>query len=410
MKPKPIETMAGARAARPLRRQFLHHTAALAGGLLLCRSGSVLAAAGAPRLLLVFLRGGYDCASLLVPRSDFYYESRPNIAIPRDGSAGAALQLDADWGLHPALNDSVFPLWHGSQLALVPFSGTPNLSRSHFETQDAIERGDAPDAPPRNDSGFLGRLVGELHETTAISFTDQLPLVLRGAAGVPNVALRGLGKPVLEGRQEGLIAAMYRNTPHYDAVTEGFTARDEAGRDLAVEMEDSGRKAANARGFEQEARRIARLMRDRHRIGFVDVGGWDTHVEQGAAKGALASRFEQLGTGLAGFAEELGPAWSDTVVVVVSEFGRTFRENGNRGTDHGHGSVLWVLGGSIRGGRICGEQQPVQRATLFQDRDYPVLNDYRAVLGGLFGRVYGLSREQSQKVFPGVQPRDVALV
>jgi uncharacterized protein (DUF1501 family) len=389
----------------------LRTAAGLACGLVLLRSGTAAPAAQAPRLLLVFLRGGYDCASLLVPRSSaFYYDSRPNIALPRDGAAGAAIALDPDWGLHPALSETVFPLWRAGQVAFVPFSGTPNLSRSHFETQDAIERGDPAEAVPRNDSGFLGRLVAELGETTAISFTEQLPLVLRGAVGVPNVVLRGLGKPVLEGRQEGLIAAMYRNTPHYASVTEGFVARDEAGRELALEMEDSGRRAANARGFEQEARRIARLMRDRHRIGFVDVGGWDTHVEQGAAKGALAARFEQLGNGLSGFAEELGPAWNDTVVVVVSEFGRTLRENGNRGTDHGHGSVMWLLGGGLRGGKVVGERVEVRRETLLQDRDFPVLNDYRDTLAGVFARMYGLAPDALARIFPAATPRDLQLV
>jgi uncharacterized protein (DUF1501 family) len=393
------------------RRTFLARAGGLGAGVLLLSSGSARAAASAPRLLVVFLRGGYDCASLLVPRSSpFYYESRPNIAIPPPGSAGAAAALDDAWGLHPALSETLLPLWRAGQLAFVPFSGTPNLSRSHFETQDVIERGDPVDAPPRNDSGFLGRLVGELGETTAISFTDQLPLILRGAVvGVPNVALRGLGKPVLDGRQEGLIAAMYRGGPWYDRVTEGFTVRDEAGRDVAQEMEDSARKAANARGFEQEARRIARLMRERHRLGFVDVGGWDTHVEQGAAKGALATRIEQLGTGLAGLIEELGPVWNDTVVVVVSEFGRTFRENGNRGTDHGHGSVMWVLGGGVRGGRVVGEQVEVRRETLLQDRDFPVLNDYRSTLAGLFARIYGLTPEALDRVLPGAAARDLGL-
>ena len=398
-------------ARRSSRRAFLARAGQLGLGLSVLGSASVRAAAGAPRLLVVFLRGGYDCASLLVPQtSPFYYESRPNIAIPPSGSAGAAATLDASWGLHPALTDSMLPLWRAGQLAFVPFSGTPDLSRSHFETQDSIERGDAPDAPPRNDSGFLGRLVSELHENTAISFTDQLPLILRGAAGVPNVALRGLGKPVMNGRQEGLIAAMYREGPYYEAVTEGFTARDEAGRDIALEMEDSGRKAANARGFEQEARRIARLMRDRHRLGFVDVGGWDTHVDQGAAKGALASRFGQLGGGLAGFVEEIGPAWSDSVVVVISEFGRTFRENGNRGTDHGHGSVLWVLGGGIRGGAVRGEQIEVRRETLLQDRDFPVINNYRNTLAGMFARAFGLAPDALARVFPGATAVDLGLL
>ena len=121
-------------------------------------------------------------------------------------------------------------------------------------------------------------------------------------------------------------------------------------------MEAASRNAITARGFELEARRIARLMRDKFNVGFVDVGGWDTHVGQGGAEGYLANRLEELGRGLAAFADEMGAAWSDTVVVVLSEFGRTFRENGNRGTDHGHGSVYWVAGGGVRGGRIAGEQ------------------------------------------------------
>lgn len=106
----------------------------------------------------------------------------------------------------------------------------------------------------------------------------------------------------------------------------------------------------------------------------------------------------------------MGTAWADTVVVVVSEFGRTFRENGNRGTDHGHGSVYWVLGGSVRGGRIAGEQVRVQPGTLFQNRDYPVLNEYRALFGGLFTRMYGLNPAQLERVFPGVKPKDLGLL
>jgi len=175
-------------------------------------------------------------------------------------------------------------------------------------------------------------------------------------------------------------------------------------------MEAANRNAPNPRNFELEARRIARLMRSSYRLGFVDVGGWDTHVAEGGAEGQLAVRLQQLGGGLAAFAEEMGPAWRDTVVVVISEFGRTFRENGNRGTDHGHGTAYWVLGGAVHGGRVAGEQQRVERATLFQDRDYPVLNDYRALLGGLLSRVYGLSPSQAERIFPGSMPADLALV
>jgi uncharacterized protein (DUF1501 family) len=151
-------------------------------------------------------------------------------------------------------------------------------------------------------------------------------------------------------------------------------------------------------------------MQGEYRLGFVDVGGWDTHVGEGGAAGYLATRLDELGRGLGAFAQAMGAAWRDTVVVVISEFGRTFRENGNRGTDHGHGTVYWVLGGDVRGGRVAGEQLRVSRDTLFQDRDYPVLNEYRAVLGGLFARLYGLDAAEISKIFPEAKPRDLALL
>jgi len=151
-------------------------------------------------------------------------------------------------------------------------------------------------------------------------------------------------------------------------------------------------------------------MRDKYRIGFIDVGGWDTHVGEGTAQGSLPTNLASLGRGLQTFSQTLGSAWQDTVVVVLSEFGRTFRENGNRGTDHGHGTVYWVLGGGVSGGRVAGEQQVVSRATLFQDRDFPVLNDYRAVLGGLFRSLWGLSSAQCASVFAERAPVDLRLV
>jgi uncharacterized protein (DUF1501 family) len=186
--------------------------------------------------------------------------------------------------------------------------------------------------------------------------------------------------------------------------------RQQVAKDLAEEMQRAGRGATGAQGFEAEARRMAHMMSGTYRIGFVDVAGWDTHVNQGAAQGALANNLTMLGRGLGAFAEELGEEWRNTIVVVISEFGRTFRENGNRGTDHGHGSVYWVLGGSIRGGRIAGEQVKVAQSTLFQDRDFPVLTNYRALLGGLFQRVWGLSPAQLAQVFPQAQPLDLRLI
>jgi uncharacterized protein (DUF1501 family) len=402
------------------RRDFIRRSLA-AGAVLPLATGSatLFAAPTAPaRVLVVFLRGGYDAASLLVPSaSSFYYEQRPNIAIARPGTAAdAALPLDGDWSLSPSLRESVLPLFEKKEAAFIPFAGTDDLSRSHFETQDSIELGQALQGRRDFQSGFMNRLASVLGAqgsggpAAAIAFTDQLPLVFRGSVQIPNLALGNLGRPGIDGRQSEIITAMYSGSRFAGAVGEGFQVRTDATQALAGEMVEANRNAITAKGFEGEARRIGRLMRERYRLGFIDVGGWDTHVGQGNGTGYLANRLGELGKGLAAFAEESGDAWRSTVVIVVSEFGRTFKENGNRGTDHGHGSVYWALGGAVRGGRVAGEQVAVASSTLFQNRDYPVLNDYRAVLGGVFARLYDLSPAQVQQVFPGSTPKDLALV
>ena len=365
------------------------------------------------KLLVVFLRGAYDAANTVVPiSSDFYYQSRPTLAVARPNPAdpNAALPLDRDWGLHPALKDTIYPLYKKGQVAFIPFAGTDDLSRSHFETQDTIELGQAVDGSRDYRSGFMSRLVAQLTDLQPISFTDQLPLTFRGGGSIPNMALGSVGKPAIDDRQAKLIQSMYQGTELAPQVAEGFSVRDEVYKEITAEMQEANRNAVSPKGFELAARRIGGLMKGRFNLGFVDIGGWDTHVNEGGATGYLAGRLGELGRGLAGFADAIGPAWSDTVVVVVSEFGRTFRENGDRGTDHGHGSVYWVMGGSVKGGRLVGEQVKIEQKSLFQNRDYPVLNEYRAVLGGVFHHIYGLQPDRLQKVFPAVQPKDLALV
>jgi uncharacterized protein (DUF1501 family) len=395
------------------RRTVLH--AALAAPLALGPSRLWAAPAADARLLVVFLRGGYDCASLLVPAaSPFYAEARPTIAVPRPGgSADAALPLDADWALHPALRDSLHRLWLERQLAFVPFAGTADLSRSHFETQEGIELGLADGRGGERGSGFMNRLAAALDGAAPIAFADRLPVAFRGGLAVPNLAVRGAAPAgVADARQRELIGAMYAGTALERPVADGFAVREAAMRELGepaarAEARATGRDALQPQGFEQEARRIGRLMRERYAIGLVDVGGWDTHVAQAAP---LATRFGELGRGLAAFADALGPVWDRTLVVAISEFGRTFRENGNRGTDHGHGTAFLVLGGAVRGGRVVGEQVRVARETLHQDRDFPVLNEYRAVLGGLFARLYGLDSARLDTVFPGVRASGLGLL
>jgi uncharacterized protein (DUF1501 family) len=373
------------------------------------------APATGPRFLLVFLRGGYDSLNLLVPySSSFYYESRPTIAIARPDAASTtgALALTADWALAPAVRDTIGSLYQQRQVAFIPFAGTDDLSRSHFETQDSIELGQPLNSTRDYRSGFLGRLAGTLSGTAAepIAFTDALPLAFGGSSTVPNLSLKNVGKPPFDQRQAKILDDMYANHHLHTVVREGLDLRQEVAQKMAEEMNDANRNAINTKGFELEAERMGHLMRDKYRIGFIDVGGWDTHVNEGAAQGALANNLGSLGRGLQAFSQSLGTEWKNTVVVVVSEFGRTFRENGNRGTDHGHGTVYWVLGGGINGGMVAGEQRAVDRAALLQDRDFPVLNDYRAVLGGMFRTMWGLSPDQSGRIFAQVPPKDLKLI
>lgn len=397
------------------RREFLLAAGAAAAAPLFSFSGRLFAApTDSPRFLLVFLRGGYDCNNLLVPYgSDFYYESRPTLAIarPDSGNPNSAIPLDAGWGLNPVLRDTIYPLWQRKQIAFVPFAGTDDLSRSHFETQDHIERGEPTGHDGNFRSGFLARLSSQLTGVPAIAFTNNLPLSFQGSGrDIPNISLKGDTKPHFDERQSAILAQMYRNTPLASATADGLALPKTVSEDLRNEMVQASRGAPSAHNFAAETQRIAALMRDQYRLGFVDVGGWDTHVNQGSTSGGLANNLRNLGEGLAAYANALGEEWNNTTVVVISEFGRTFRENGDKGTDHGHGTVHWVLGGKVNGGRIAGEQVAVAQPNLLQNRDYPVLNNYRDTLGGLLGRIWGLRGSQLQTVFPQAQPKDLQLV
>lgn len=392
------------------RRHFL--TACLAASS--CASYAWSAPATDQRLLIVFLRGGYDAINIVIPTSsDFYYEARPTIALarPDPANANAALPLDSDWSLHPALKESIYPLWKKGQVAFVPFAGTDDISRSHFETQDTIELGQSADGPRNYRSGFMGRLAQQLSGARPIAFTTLPPLAFNGALPVPNLAVTSIARPGINDRQAQLIEAMYRGTDLDASVAEGFLVRNKVFKSTEDEMAAASRAAGSAGGFELAARRIARLMNTEYNLGFIDVGGWDTHVNQGGSSGLLANRVGQLGRGIAALSEQMGPdLWAKTTVVVISEFGRTFRENGDKGTDHGHGSVYWVVGGSVNGGRLAGDQVKLEHRSLNEDRDLKVLTDYRSMLGELVSNLFDLSPSSLAAVFPGAAPSHLKIV
>ena len=403
------------------RRGFLRLALGLAGASLTWRLWAAPTGGNGTRLVLVFLRGAYDPLSVLVPYAEpFYYEARPNIALARPDRANpeSASALDGRWALHPSLDDSLMPLWQAGELAFVPFAGTGFVSRSHFQAQDWVEFGQAPDVRPDSGSGFLNRLLARLGppaamRNAAVSFTQTMPPVFQGTVQVANSPLSApRGGRGADAGYESLLLSMYAGHPVEEMVRDGLGLRREISRELAEEMQAASRDALPAGSFALEAGRVGRLLREHpaYSIAFVDVGGWDTHAGQGGAQGALANRLNGLGEGLKALAEGLGPAWGKTVVVVMSEFGRTFRENGSRGTDHGHGSAMWVLGGAVRGGAIRGEQGGLKPGDLHEDRDLPVLNEYRGVLGGIFQKLYGLRQEDLAVVFPQASPVDLGLV
>jgi uncharacterized protein (DUF1501 family) len=393
-----------------LRRQLLHFGAFTLGGLPV----SLVSAQSASqkKLVVVMLRGAVDGLSVVAPYAEpEYAASRPQIALPPPGADDGLLKLDAMFGLHPALA----PLkrhWDGGQLAFVHASGSPDPTRSHFDAQDYLESG----TPGRKSTpdGWLNRLLGVLPgepaPTRAISQGSTPPRIFAGTASVANLGLgpnamqrRAIDNPQLQAGLAKLYASDAQLSGTLRDTSEGRSgmARSMAAGERSMDPNaDAG--APSARSFAADARRLGTLIRkDPHtQLAFTAVGGWDTHVNQGAARGQLANRLASLGEGLDALSAGLGDAYKDTVIVVVSEFGRTLRQNGNGGTDHGRGNVMWLMGGPIAGGQVLGDWPGLDKSALADGRDLAVANDFRQVLSPLLQRHLGLTETALATVFP----------
>ena len=236
----------------------------LAGTLPLTVAGRVWAAPKADmRTLVVFLRGAYDAANVVIPvSSTFYYESRPTIAVPKPGTSSpdAAIALTPEWGLHPALKDSLLPLWERKQLAFVPFAGTDDLTRSHFETQDTIELGQPVQGSRNYNSGFMARLASVLTRTKPIAYTEQLPLVFRGGPAIPNIGIGSVSKPGVDDRQAKLITSMYAKDSLGGMVSEGFKVRDDVYKTVEMAASDRGAIGRIVGGFLGEGAVVDHLV------------------------------------------------------------------------------------------------------------------------------------------------------
>jgi uncharacterized protein (DUF1501 family) len=361
-------------------------------------------------LVAIFQRGAVDGLNVVVPFGEKqYYQLRPTIAIPApNGKPETAIDLNGFFGLHPALAP-LKPIYDSSHLAIVHAVGSPDPTRSHFDAQDYMESG-TPGRKATAD-GWLNRalppeLSGPPSPIRAVSVGTELARTLRGSNEA--LAVNNLNDfKVKDPASSDLYEAMYGSSA--DKVMNGTGRRTFEAVKMVDALQKQPYKPANGATYPggrlgQSLQQIARLIKADlgMEVAFTDVGGWDTHVnEVGAtpAQGQLANLLTNFGQALAAFYQDMGDKMADVTVVTMSEFGRTARENGNRGTDHGHANYMMVLGGSIRGGKVYGDWPGLAQEQLYEQRDLNLTTDFRDVLSELVARHLGNS--QISSVFPG---------
>jgi len=374
-------------------------------------------------LVAIFQRGAVDGLNVVVPFGEKrYYELRPTIAIPQpDGTADSAIDLDGFFGLHPSLAP-LKPIYDAGQLAVVHAAGSPDPTRSNFDAQDYMESG-TPGRKATAD-GWLNRALmvdaagpeSASSPVRAISMGSELPRSLRGRNDA--VSINNLNDfKIRDARGADTFESMYTGT--LDKVLNG-TGRETFDavkilQSLQQQPYQPGGGAHYPNGrFGQALMQIAQLVKADVglEVAFTDVGGWDTHVNEVGAKpsaGQLANLLGNFGQALAAFYQDLGDRMADVSVVTMSEFGRTAKENGNRGTDHGHANVMFAFGGGVKGGKVYGDWPGLQPEQLYENRDLNLTTDFRDVLGELVTRHLG--NRQVTNVFPGyTKPRFRGLV
>jgi uncharacterized protein (DUF1501 family) len=397
------------------RRVFLRNgalsvigTAALPSFLTRAAFGAAEAGARTKRLVVIFQRGAADGLNIVVPHAEpQYYAMRPGINIPRN----SVLDLDGFFGLHPSLAPFQ-PLWQQRHLAIVHAVGSPDPNRSHFDAQDFMESG-----TPGNkstDDGWLNRSLHSLPHPAqkspfeAIAMGPSIPRILSGVE--PAIALNNINDFAIGGRNPkgspaaNTFEAMYGHS--LDAVLHSTGEETFDAVKMLKSTDPSKYKSAPGADypkgrFGDSLRQLAQLIKANLgvQVAFADIGGWDHHVNEGAAEGQLANVLRDFSQSIAAFWTDLGDLGEDTVVVTMSEFGRTARENGNRGTDHGHANVMFVLGGPVKGGKVYGRWPGLNQSQLYEGRDLALTTDFRQVLGEAVARHMG--NKNLATVFPG---------
>ena len=360
------------------------------------------------RLIVVFLRGAVDGLNVVVPYQETaYYEARPTIALPSPEKEKGVIDLDGYFGLHPALAPLI-PFWKEGNLAFVHASGSPDPTRSHFDAQDYMETGTPGIKSTAN--GWLNRLLGVIPRGTPVqglNLGNTTPRILEGSRPVANLPRGRNATRPLPIERPVINAAFDRLYSGSDALSlayqEGEVARQILLAELQEEMMKSNRGAPPPADFASDARKVAKLMvgDSKTQIAFMALGGWDTHINQNPQ---LNRHLKSLSKGLATLVKELGTVFQDTAIVVMSEFGRTVNENGNLGTDHGHGNAIWLLGGGIRGREIHGKWPGLEPSELFEERDLAITTDFREVISALLVQHLQIVTTDLKQVFPGYVP------
>jgi uncharacterized protein (DUF1501 family) len=365
------------------------------------------------RLIAIFQRGAVDGLNVVVPFGEAdYYRARPSIAIPRPNSQDGAVDLDGFFGFNPRLSP-LKPLWNRRDLAIVHACGSPDSTRSHFDAQDYMETG-TPGVKTTSD-GWLNRYlqVREAEAATAfraVALTPQLPRMLQGPA--PALAVTQIAQFGIRGAQSDIIGSSFETeyAAAADRVLNGVGREAFDAMKMLKVADPSKYRPDNGaeypRGpFGQALRQIAQLTKANVglEVAFADVGGWDTHVNQGAAQGQLANRLDDFSRSITALVTDLGERMADTVVLTMSEFGRAVTENGNRGTDHGHGNAMIVIGGGVRGGKVYGRWPGLDVQHRYDGRDLAVTTDFRDVFGEVVVRHLGVADPQA--IFPGYTVR-----
>ncbi len=369
---------------------------------------------GKKQLVVLFQRGAADGLNIVVPFAEpNYYRMRPTIAIPapRRGTGDTVLDLDGFFGLHPGLV-ALAPLFEKNQLAIVQAAGSPDPTRSHFDAQDYMESG-TPGVKATED-GWLDRAIGTVPEEhaspfRAVAMGPNLPRMLQGSTGA--VAIPDLRQFKVQPQSaamanvaEGGFEAMYSQS--VDHALHGTGAETFEAIDLLRKIDTTKYPPDNGADYPkstvgQRLQQIAVMIKAHigAEVLFLDCGGWDNHVNEGAAQGQLANLLKDLGQSLAAFHQDMGDRMADVVVVTMSEFGRTAKENGNRGTDHGHANCMFVMGGDVKGGRVYGKWPGLDDHQLNDGRDLALTTDFRTVVGEILTKHLGV--KDLGPVFPG---------